>query len=108
MYISNPSLYSHEVQAYRKTAGVDAEGTPLQTYTLVAEFRGGFGTASADRELVKGYAGQRVDAAISTSAIQDIQVGDKIVVSEREWAVVGVIDTAITQRILLARWAEKQ
>lgn len=104
MTVPIPSLKSHEVKIYRKDQGVDSEGTPLQTYTLVDEFRGGFGSVSSGRERVEGYAGQRVDAAVSTSHEANALIGDKVNVSGRDWVIVGITDTAITSRILLAQW----
>jgi len=104
MLVPNPSLSSYEVKIYRKTQGVDSEGTPLQTYTLVDEFRGGFGSVATGRELVEGYAGQRVDAAISTEHEPNALIGDKVNVSGRDWALVGISDTPVTYRLLLAQW----
>lgn len=104
MIVPIPSLRTHEVKIYRKDQGVDSEGTPLQTYTLVDEFRGGFGSVSTGRELVEGYAGQRVDAAISTAHEPQALIGDKVNVSGRDWVVVGLSDTPVTYRILLAQW----
>lgn len=101
---TGPSLNSHEVVLARQVAGVDAEGTPLQDFTYIAAYRGGFGSVTSDRELVKGDAGQRVDAAVSISGTPDVRVGDKVETAGREWRVVGVRRTGVTTRILLAAW----
>lgn len=101
---SGPSLTSHEVVLSRQTVGIDAEGTPLQTFTYVQTLRGGFGSVTSDRELVKGDAGQRVDAAVSLSGAPDFRIGDKASISGRDWRVVGVRRTGVTTRVLLAAW----
>lgn len=101
---TGPSLTSHEVMVSRQISGVDAEGTPLQTFAYVDTFRGGFGSVTTDRELVKGDAGQRVDAAVSIMGTANILIGDKLNVSGRDWRVVGVRTTGLTTRILLAAW----
>lgn len=99
-----PSLTSHEVLISRQITGVDAEGTPLQEFAYVGGFRGGFGSVATDRELVKGDAGQRVDAAVSILGSTNVLIGDKVNVSGRDWRVVGVRTTGLTTRILLAGW----
>jgi len=104
MLVPYPSLTGYEVKVYRKSQSVDSEGTPLQTYSLVDEFRGGFGSVATGRENVVGYAGQRVDAAVSTSHEPNILIGDKVNVAGRDWKCVGIADTPITHRILLAQW----
>lgn len=101
---TGPSLRSHEVTVSRQVSGVDAEGTPLQTFAYAYTLRGGFGSVTSDRELVKGDAGQRVDAAVSIMGSADILVGDKINVSGRDFRCVGVRTTGLTTRILLASW----
>ena len=104
MLVPYPSLSSYEVKIYRKSQQVDSEGMPLQTYSLVDEFRGGFGSVATGREQVRGFAGQRVDAAISTEHEPNALIGDKVEVSGRDWVVVGIADTPVTHRILLAQW----
>lgn len=99
-----PSLTSHEVFVLRQINGVDAEGTPLQDFVYIGGFRGGFGSVTSDRELVKGDAGQRVDAAVSITGTPDVRIGDKVETGGREWRVVGVRRTGVTTRVLLAAW----
>ena len=101
---TGPSLTSHEVVVLRQITGIDAEGTPLQDFAYIAAYRGGFGSVTNDRELVKGDAGQRVDAAVSISGAPDFRIGDKVETAGREWRVVGVRRTGVTSRILLAAW----
>lgn len=107
MLFSGPSMESHEIKVYKKQNGVDAEGMPLQTYTLREEFKGGFGSVSTTREIYVGTPAQRVDAAISTFHATTAQIGDKVTVNGRDWKCVGVRTTGPTMRILLANWAVK-
>jgi len=102
-----PSLTSNYAMVYRRNTGVTVEGRPVETWTMVYAFSCGFGAVNTAREQVVGAAGQRVDAAASTMAQEpDVQVGDKLAVAGREWAVVGVRDTGATTRILLAAWGQ--
>jgi hypothetical protein len=99
-----PSLYSYEVEVYRKSTAIDSEGTPLRQWDLINQFRGGFGVPGTSRQIIEGYAGQRIDASVSTEVEPQALVGDKVSVAGREWKVVGVKKTPITYRILLADW----
>ena len=102
-----PSLTSHAVATFRRQDGVDVEGTPVQSWLPLDEFRGGFGMTGTGRELVAGFDGQRVDAAVSTAARSDVRVGDKAVVAGREWKVVGVKENGPLTRLLLASWGSR-
>lgn len=98
-----PSLTSNYCQVFRRDMGVDAEGRPVSTWTLVYAFSGRFGAVTSNREDVVGAQGQQVDAAVSTAALNpDVQVGDKLQVVGRDWAVVGIRVTGATTRILLS------
>lgn len=99
-----PSLNSHAVVISRQVEGIDAEGTPVNSWSYWTEFRAGFGSVATGRELVTGFDGQRVDAAISTLAIVDVRIGDKAEVAGRVWKVIGVKATGYTTRVLLAAW----
>ena len=101
---AGPSLTSHAVAIYRQTVGVDAEGTPLQTYTQVGAFRGGFGSVSTEKANVVGDGGQKADAAISTLGDPGVHVGDKVNTAGRDWKVIGVRATGPYTRILLSAW----
>ena len=101
-----PSLTSHAVVINRQTTDIDAEGTPVNHWAPIMEFRAGFGSIATGRELVAGHDGQRVDAAISTLALVDARIGDKAEVAGRIWKVVGVKATGYTTRILLAAWGD--
>jgi len=99
-----PSLTSHHAMIQRRESGVDLEGSMSHTWVNVGEFYGGFGVPKASRQEVAGAAGQRVDAAISTMANPDVQIGDKLTINGRDWAVIGVYELALTKRIQLAVW----
>lgn len=105
--ITYPSLRSHVVELHRIGTGVDDEGTPVQDYSFVFEFRAGFGSVNTNREQIVGQDGQRVDAALSTTITVDVRVNDKVIVSGREWRVVGVKSTGYTTRIYLSAWGNK-
>ena len=99
-----PSLTSNYCQVFRRDMGVDAEGRPVSTWTLVYAFSGHFGVVTSNREDLVGAQGQQVDAAVSTAALNpDVRVGDKIQVVGREWAVVGIRITGATTRVLLSQ-----
>lgn len=102
-----PSLESHTVLVSRTVSGVDAEGTPLSTYVDITSFKGGFGELSVTAQPILGFDGQRVEAAVSTFASPDIQLGDKATVAGRDWRVVGIRNPGPTTRVLLAAWGAK-
>jgi hypothetical protein len=99
-----PSLTGSQIIQSRQVEGIDAEGTPLQTYENIAEFRGGFGSVNTARENVRGDAGQVADAAVSTQAEVEVWVGDILNINGRDWKVIGVRETGHTKRILLQTW----
>ena len=104
---AGPSLNSHTAVVQRRTTGVDVEGSPLSTYVDVCTFTGGFGNVATGKEVVVGFDGQRLDAAISTLSTPDVQVDDKVTVAGRDWTVIGVKSTAVTTRVLLAAWGSR-
>ena len=99
-----PSLSSHHASIFRRDSSSDIEGNLSQTWVNVGEFCGGFGVPKSTRQEVIGASGQKVEAAISTQGNPDVQVGDKLNISGRDWAVIGVYDLALTKRIQLAVW----
>ena len=105
---AEPSLTSNYCIVYRRDGSVDVEGRPTSEWTLVYAFSGRFGSVGSTREQVVGAAGQQVDAAVSTAALNpDVQVGDLLRVSGRDFAVVGIRVTGATTRILLAIWGNE-
>jgi hypothetical protein len=104
--MAGPSLTSSKASLYRMSTSVDIEGSPIRTFTLVREFRCGFGSLTTSPKQVLGYDGQRADAALSTRVNIDAITGDKITVKGQDWLVIGVSHTAITTRLLLAAWGK--
>ena len=102
-----PSLNSTYVLVKRRSSTIDGEGTPVASWTEVSHFRGGFGSSVSTREDVAGAQGQRVDAAVSTIGNPSVFVGDRLTISGRDWAVVGIRHTGATTRILLAQWGNQ-
>jgi hypothetical protein len=105
--MKGPSLTADKAGLYRMSTDVDIEGTPIRVYTLVREFRCGFGSLTSTPKPVLGHDGQRVDAALSTTTKLNAITGDKVTVKGQDWLVIGVIHTAITTRLLLAAWGKQ-
>jgi len=103
MFVS-PSLNQDEITLYRQVDSIDLEGTPSQEFVQIETFRGGFGSVNTGRQIVRGDAGQEAEAAISTLSQVQVQVGDMLQLRGRDWKVIGVLETGVTQRFLVQAW----
>lgn len=102
--VAGPNLASHQVTVHRRVEQLDPEGRPVALWEPVSVFYAGFGSNASTRLQVVGAAGERVDAAVSAPGRPDVRVGDKVEVADRQWACVGVVETPLTRRVLLAAW----